>query len=692
MPSNKILPALLLPLLTLCTPLLFAAPPPVTLAEDVETYTLDNGVVAARVSKVTGDLVSLRYNNLELLATSLTPDTKPAAQGDSPANNPNWRAPTIGGHQHGYWSHDTMGVRGSAPAIPSVTIDPRANGGERAEVSIKAIAANGRKLGTGPGTNPAEGNFAADIEIRYTLGRGDPGVYTYSVFEHKPEYALTALGEARYCAKLADFFDWMSVDARRDLHFPKDLRTGDKYIYTAVQSANPAFGWSSTAKKVGLFFINPSMEYMSGGPTKVELLGHRDTNAVAAPCVLNYWRSSHYGGAEVNVAAGEDWRKVVGPFFIYANSGDTPQAIYADARARAAAEAGKWPYAWVRGVDYPSAAERVTVKGRLVLRDENAPTPPSSAPFTRLTVGLTAADYISPRPPGPAPAPVTGWQRDAKYYQFWAAGAPDGAFAVPHVRPGRYTLRAIADGVLGEFAKADITVEPGKPLDLGALTWTPVRRGRQLWDVGTPNRNASEFFMSEKHDDPEISFRYAALFPDDIRYIIGKSAPARDWFFQHVPHNENPAAKSAPFRGANTPGRAAPRTIVFDMSAAPKGLATLRLAICGTGVRSLDVTVNGQPAGKIAAPAGDGTITRHGTQGIWYEREFTFDAALLRAGENTLVLTVPAGPVNNGFMYDYLRLELDENATAAAAATTTAAAATAAATTAAVATVTRPGI
>jgi rhamnogalacturonan endolyase len=33
---------------------------------------------------------------------------------------------------------------------------------------------------------------------------------------------------------------------------------------------------------------------------------------------------------------------------------------------------------------------------------------------------------------------------------------------------------------------------------------------------------------------------------------------------------------------------------------------------------------------------------------------------MLKAGENTLVLTVPAGPINNGVIYDYLRLELDE--------------------------------
>jgi rhamnogalacturonan endolyase len=75
------------------------------------------------------------------------------------------------------------------------------------------------------------------------------------------------------------------------------------------------------------------VEYLSGGPTKVEFQGHRDTNQVAAPCVLNYWRSSHYGGANVDVAQGEHWTKVIGPFFIYCNSGGDPQALGGCARA-----------------------------------------------------------------------------------------------------------------------------------------------------------------------------------------------------------------------------------------------------------------------------------------------------------------------------------------------------------------------
>ena len=32
----------------------------------------------------------------------------------------------------------------------------------------------------------------------------------------------------------------------------------------------------------------------------------------------------------------------------------------------------------------------------------------------------------------------------------------------------------------------------------------------------------------------------------------------------------------------------------------------------------------------------------------------------MKQGENVLKLIVPAGPVNNGIIYDYVRLELDD--------------------------------
>ena len=98
---------------------------------------------------------------------------------------------------------------------------------------------------------------------------------------------------------------------------------------------------------------------LSGGPTKVEFLCHRDTTQVRAACVLNYWRSSHYGGAVVAVGEGEHWTKVIGPFFLYVNSGGDPQAL---CKTRSARRQGgqRWPYDWVAGVDYPRRSDRAT--------------------------------------------------------------------------------------------------------------------------------------------------------------------------------------------------------------------------------------------------------------------------------------------------------------------------------------------
>ncbi len=608
---------------------------PVTVTESATDYVLANGVLTARVLKRNGDLASLKFRDAELLTDK-------------------------SGHAGAYWSHDTTG---GTELISRITIDPTANGGARAEVSVKGIS-GGKKMGHGPGVAAgAEGDLPVDIEIRYTLGRGDSGIYTYCTFTHRPEYPAATMTEARFAAKLAATFDWMTVDAKRDKFFPADLKEGDKYIYTATQFDHRAFGWSSTKDRVGFWLLNPSVEFLSGGPTKTEFLCHRDTTPVAAPIVFNYWRSSHYGGALVEVGAGERWSKVIGPFFLYVNSGGDPAALAADARGRQAKEAAQWPYDWVAGVDYAHRAERTTVTGRLALHDPHA----KSAALPNLLVGLTPATYTSPvARPGPNGAPAAArqidWQIDAKHYQFWARGNIDGTFTLPHVPAGTYTVRALADGVLGEFAQADVVVKAGQPLHLGTLAWKPIRRGQPLWEVGVPNRTAAEFAGAETFYDPAMPLHYATQFPKDVNFAVGKSDPRRDWFFQHVPHNEDPAAKSLPFRGITTPGRATPYTLSFDLpAAAPRGQATLRVAICGGGAREIAVTVNGHPAGKIDRLLVDGAITRHSIRGLWYEREVPFDAALLQPGANTLTLTVPAGPVNNGVIYDYLRLELADS-------------------------------
>ena len=139
--------------------------------------------------------------------------------------------------------------------------------------------------------------------------------------------------------------------------------------------------------------------------------------------------------------------------------------------------------------------------------------------------------------------PPSGWDHDAKHYQFWNDGAEDGNFTITKVRPGNYTLHAFADGVLGEFAQTNITVEAGKTLDLANLDWKPVRYGKQIWDIGYPDRTGGKFFKGDG-DNYWLwgwPLRYSLLFPKDITYTIGQSDYHKDWFFEEVPHSESTA-------------------------------------------------------------------------------------------------------------------------------------------------------
>ena len=640
---------------------------PVTLKETEKVYILDNGIIQAQVAKASGDMVSLRYHGQEMFATFMTESGEPDLVRDPPGENLNGLNPGMTDHQYGFWSHDAMGKRGSGKAIAKVSIDPSDNRGQRAEVSVRGISGGKRALGTGPGANQENGDFFADVEIRYALEQGESGLYTYCVFEHKPEYPDTRITEARFCIKLSEMFDWMLNDEKRNKLYPK----GDfenKYNYTANQFQNRAFGWASTRLGIGCFLINPSMEYMSGGPTKVEFLTHRDTNQVAAPCVLNYWRSSHYGGAVVSVEKGEYWNKVIGPFLIYCNDADDPQANLRDARSKQIAEETKWPYGWVNTPAYPNAHERGSVKGQLVLDD---PLAPEKTGISNVMVGLTHPDYQVDTG-GPWGKLMVRWQQDAKYYQFWVQGRNDGTFEIHNIHPGTYTLRAFADGVLGEFARADVKVEKGKIDDLGRIQWTPARHGQQLWDIGIPNRNSREFFKGDDYYHDGMEAMYAQLFPDDVRYVIGQSDFTRDIYFKHVPHlDEKASAKAAEeakekgrefFFGPPQVGNATPWAIEFTLSEKPVAdRAVLRLAVSGTGARKLDVSVNGEQAGEVELSFPDATFSwRNGIQGIWYQKELAFDSSMLKSGTNTLTLTVPAGSLGNGVMYDYLRLELEK--------------------------------
>jgi rhamnogalacturonan endolyase len=688
---------------------------PVTVTDNGTTWTMDNGIIQATINKRNGNMPRLVYHGMNIMGPG------------------------------GIWEQSPSGQ-----VTQTLTIDPAQNGGARAEVDVKGV--NGRM----------------DIEVRYTLERGVSGIYTYAIYSHGAGYPAAGEGESRFINQLSqDHFDWLSVDADRNMPMcsMQDTRAGvtihakeqrilstgiyknsveHKYSYCAEMYKLPAYGWSSIKDHVGVWFINPSFEYLGGGPTRIDLVCHMEAT------MLDYWTSGHYaGGAECNIPAGETWNKIVGPIFVYCNAlqnSQTPSqadletlaatagnptipaawtananALFHDALDQAKSIEAQWPFAWVQGLDYPQKAGRAAVTGKLVLNDPQA----ASTKLPHLNVGLTHPDFTGA---GGAFAQRAGngnlvtWDHDANYYQFWTVGAEDGQFTIPNVRPGTYTLHAFADGVLGEYTNFNITVQAGKTLDLGNLEWKPVRYGKQVWEIGYPDRTGGKFFKGDGSNYWLWGWcvRYPLLFPNDITYTIGKSDYHKDWFFEQVPHGEstawlNPDAKDPANQrfgwvkaatgqedmwSAIGRGRTTTWTIKFNMDKTSAGQAALRIALAGSdglgggfggfggrargeapraggegpragggegphaggggGGGGLAVSVNGQSVGSIH-PVATNALRYNTDKGVWREYTQKFDGALLKAGENQIQLTVPAGDLTSGVVYDYLRLELAEN-------------------------------
>jgi rhamnogalacturonan endolyase len=712
---------------------------PVTLTDNGDSWTMDNGIVKMTVLKRNGNLSSLVYHGIEVLT-------------------------------HGeFWEQTPSGT-----IAAKVIIDPSTNGGERAEVSVLGVnpgdpsnpspmggppsgvpaAQEQRVPGTAPSSAPGGSSAARgpdggprpsgprgggmDIETRYTMERGTSGFYTYAEYTHRASYPPAGEGESRFIIESMNrTFDWLSVDNDRNMLMTSDddLRKGvvihakeqriltsgvyansveHKYSYNAVMYKLQAWGWSSTKDHIGVYFINPSSEYIGGGSEKLDLIDHMSGT------LLDYWTSGHYAGGAINhIPTGEDWKHVVGPIFVYFNSlanakdptsaeldtfhnsygsgmpaipkewHDNQLALWNDAVEKSKAVKAAWPYGWVSGVDYPHKDGRATITGQLILNDPQA----AKKTLPHLTVGLAHPDYINTSGGfqlRSGNGNIVTWPHDGDYYQFWTDGAEDGHFTIPNVRPGKYSLHAFADGVLGEYAKTDITVEAGKPLNLGKLDWQPVRYGKQIWEIGYPDRTADKFF---KGDGANYwlwgwPLRYGDLFPNDIIYTISKSDYHKDWFFEEVPHSDthawkNPAAKdplNQRFGWVNLPsgqqdmwpewghGRATTWTVKFTMPSATKGDAILRIALAGAdggngtmpaAPGSLSIGVNGQTVGTLH-PIATNALRYNTNKGVWYQYVQKFDASLLKPGENSVSFTVPAGDVTTGVVWDYVRLELND--------------------------------
>jgi rhamnogalacturonan endolyase len=580
-----------------------AADPAVVITPQGNAVRISNGIVSFSVNKANGDFSDLLYRQTKILA------------------EPTYLDWISGGNNH------------ISKGEFSVVVDPSGNDGEMAEVEISQKYAPG-------------GRSPFDVELHYVLRRGDSGPYVFVVFSHPASYPAGGIGQSRWVNRVADgTFNFINDDEQRRFIMPpsntptKALGPKESLLFTAgpfkgqitdkyhfyVDVGDHFFhGWSGTESNVGAWIVYGSNEAQNGGPTK------QHNSVQFGQLLFKILVCGHYGAAGVNVAAGENWRKVYGPWMLYLNHGSTTDAMWEDAKRQAQALRAAWPPSWMHHPDFPLEDQRATVTGQLQLQDDQDP----QASIAGAWVGLAAA---SP-----------DWQQQANGYQFWVHAGADGKFSIPHVRAGSYTLYSFGSGVMDEFRHDNVEVKPGESLDLGALAWKPVRYGQQVWQIGTPDRTAKEFRHGDDYRQWGLWQKYPVDFPNDVNFIIGKSDPRKDWNYAQVFVQKN--------------GQWTPTTwhILFDHPATPQpGLAVLRIALASTHNVKLSVFLNDKRIGGFNNPA-DNAMIRAGIHGQYSEQDIAFDAALIKQGQNTIGLQLGgAGNVQKSLMYDCIRLEVD---------------------------------
>ena len=652
----------------------------VTLTDSGTTVTLANGIVSILCTKSGGTINQINYtfNNT----------------GSSQTLNL-----LSGGNNGGqlYWENsNNQGLSFTYTLVAN----PANTGGNYAEISLSTTSVTGDVL-----------------EVHYSLLRGAAGFYTTAIWYHRSTDGAFGMGECRDNIYAGSIFNWMSVDAQRNRLmqvsggsaigvqgapvevslWTNGIYAGqyeDKYKYSADLGVNHVWGWSSVGtggKNVGLWNITASSEYYNGGPLKRELMSHIGTT------ILNMLNGGHYGmGSDGNWATNEVWTKVDGPYFIYCNNvtntltGTNPPALalYNDALAQAAAEAGAWPYYWFTNANYASAAKRGTVTGKIIIADSGNP----NAAAAGLWVGLIQQ-----------PATTTGtydFQQWVKPYQFWTKTDTNGNFAVNDVIAGtNYTLYAFGPGAPAMFMSQNqtggnppvlfdlpaapfaVSVAGGATNNLGNVTWTPARVGATVFEIGYPNRTADKFRHGDDWWVGDIGpkptapspiwskwLEYPFDFPNGVNYVVGQSRWSTDWNFVQ------PVVVSSSGTYGNSSS-----TITFNLPSAPTNgaQASLYVGLSSDYYCAIVVTINsvnlssisgaaGTPTTSIPATGyytgygGSDTTVREGNQAAASDERITFPASALHAGVNTINIAIrqSGSYFANHAMYDYLRLEL----------------------------------
>ena len=548
------------------------------------------------------------------------------------------------------------------------------------------------------------------MEVDFSMLQGSTGFYVTAIWSHRSVDAAMSMGETRDNIYAGSIFNWMCVDSTRNRLMevsggsaiavqgaPVEVtlwtngiyqgRYEDKYKYSADFGDQRVWGWGSVGTgglNVGLWTVSASMEYHNDGPVKRELMEHIGTT------ILNMLNATHYGSGvnDANWDADEVWTKVNGPYFIYCNNTSNTTtnmtqasgALYADARAQAAAEQTAWPYSWYTNANYAPAANRGTVAGQMIINDVDNP----NASAAGLWVGVVQQPVTDDA--------MYDFQEWMKTYQFWVKSGTNGNFTIPNVIAGaNYTLYAFGPGVAGTFQSQNqtggntpntfnlpatpfsVSVVGGATTNLGAVTWIPTRVGPTVFEIGYPDRKGDKFRHGDDYWVGDIGpsptepspiwtkhLEYPFDFPNGPNYVVGQSRWTTDWNYVQpivvdAAGNLDNSTSTITFNLPSAPASGASASIYLALASDYEGAIVIQ-------VNSNNIAGTGGYYANYSGSSSENDITvREGIHGAFSDNRTTFAGSLLHAGQNTITITmrqVGGTYFADHAMYDYLRLEL----------------------------------
>ncbi|MDF2935326.1 MAG: lyase [Paenibacillaceae bacterium] len=525
-----------------------------------------------------------------------------------------------------YWTSNGANyglAQGNTTAITTFT--EIANTPEMVELSFKTSATDARPY---------------SLDIRYVVRAGEEGYYYYVVEDKEAAYPDAYVGDIATKMRVNPekfnyriFADGLQgrmiapeelekIAENEIINETYQMDNGDiwaKYSWKAYDlPSSGAFGFTGSDK--GIWVVQPAID--NGGSLLQDYFGAGHETYDEPVMIQNIDQGFFVADPRYLPE-----KKVLGPYFMYANTGANSVEMWVDAKRKAEEEKTEWPYNWITDSTY--FKDRGSIAGKIVDTE--------GTPVYNATVVVCYPD----------PNMDYSWQNPFGANYYIAHTGLDGAFSIPKAAPGNYTLFAFADGVYGEIRKEGVTVQADHSTDVGALSLVPKKLGELVWQIGTPDRSGREFKGGSNNRVFDKFLRYAEFFPNDVNYTVGVSQPGEDFFFWHPADTLD--------------GKRPVYTIHFNLDQVPQGKAALTLGFSSTrGDVVFESAINGTSLTPIPFDYDDdtGASMRGAEYGIYRNRVLTFDASLLKEGSNTLTLNlskVDDWLKNVG--YDFIRLE-----------------------------------